>query len=183
MPDLTARAEAFARAVHHGQRRKGAAAEPYALHLEEVAGFVARHGGDSATVAAAWLHDTVEDCPGVTPATVATLFGPEVAGLVAELTDDKSLPKAERKRAQLAHAPARSPKAALVKLGDKWSNIGALGASPPVDWDAARRLAYVDWAQAVVAALPPVSATALAEFAAVCATTRARLENDASGRS
>lgn len=160
--DLVAQAEHFARAAHQGQTRKGAAQEPYACHLEEVAGFVARHGGDSVAVAAAWLHDTVEDC-GVTSAQIAGLFGEDVAAIVAELTDDKSLPKPKRKALQVANAPKKSARAALCKLGDKWSNIGAIAASPPVHWDAARQDAYVAWALRVTGDMPDFWPGALAE--------------------
>ena len=103
----TRRAAAFARKAHAGQSRKGAAKEPYIAHVEEVADFVARHGGDDTAVAAAWLHDTVEDCA-VAPAEIVRLFGVHVAGVVAELTDDKSLPKARRKELQVAGAPKKS---------------------------------------------------------------------------
>lgn len=174
MTDLTARAREFARAAHDGQTRKGAAQEPYFVHLEEVAAFAEAHGGSAVAIAAAWLHDTVEDC-GVTPAEITALFGAAVAGVVAELTDDKSLPKPERKRLQLAHAPLRSPEAALVKIGDKVSNVRAIGVSPPVHWDAARCHAYVDWAEQVVTALPESLASARAAFAEAAAATRATI--------
>jgi (p)ppGpp synthase/HD superfamily hydrolase len=168
MTDLVSLAEAFARKAHAGQTRKGAAAEPYTQHLEEVAGFVARHGGDPVAVAVAWLHDTVEDCATETADLVAA-FGVEVAAAVTELTDDKALPKAERKRLQVAHASAKSARAALVKLGDKWSNVRALAVSPPRDWDVERCHAYVAWAATVVEALPNPSASALAEFREIAA--------------
>ena len=180
MTDLVARAEGFARAAHAGQTRKGAAREPYALHLEEVADFVRRHGGDDIAVAAAWLHDTVEDC-GVAPVALADAFGAEVTAVVAELTDDKSLPKAERKRLQEANARKKSPRAALVKLGDKASNIRAVGMSPPVHWDDARAAAYVDWALRVAAALPKGHDAARLELAAVAERTRRVLEDRALG--
>jgi hypothetical protein len=76
-----------------------------------------------------------------------------VAALVAEVTDDKALPKPDRKRLQLEHAPDRSPRAALLKLADKTSNLLALTASPPSDWPTQRRLDYVQWARDVVAGL------------------------------
>ena len=171
MTDLVLRAEKFARAAHQGQTRKGAAQEPYIVHLEEVAAFVARHGGDDIAVAAAWLHDTVEDC-GVAPSEVEAQFGPEVAAVVAELTDDKSLPKPARKAAQLTHAPQKSSRAALCKIGDKWSNVGAVAHSPALHWDDARRHAYVDWAEAVVSALPDFWSSAQSEFKNRCAATR-----------
>ncbi|MCU9847443.1 HD domain-containing protein [Defluviimonas sp. WL0024] len=172
MPDLIARAEAFARQAHAGQTRKGAASEPYVIHLEEVAGFVRRHGGDEIALAAAWLHDTVEDCDGVTARDIARVFGAAVAAVVAELTDDKALAKAERKRLQIVHAASKSPRAALVKLGDKTSNVRSVAASRPVGWSLDRCCAYVDWAEAVVAALPEAPEAAQVEFLAAVAAAR-----------
>ena len=77
-------------------------------------------------------------------------FGVVGGGLVAVATDDKTLPKAERKRLQIVHAPSRSPRAKLLKLADKTSNLRAMAASPPADWPVERRRDYVDWARAVV---------------------------------
>lgn len=153
MSNLVAMAEAFARAAHEGQVRRGAAAEPYAVHLAEVAALVAGFGGSDGAVMAAWLHDTVEDC-GALPAELEAQFGADVAGFVAELTDDGALEKPERKRMQLVNAPGKSPEAALVKACDKLSNIRALEMSPPVDWPQARKAAYLDWAEQVVGLLP-----------------------------
>ena len=175
MSDIVSRAAALARAAHAGHNRKGAAREPYVVHLEEVAAFVARHGGDETAVAAAWLHDTVEDCDAVGPADILRAFGPEIAAVVAELTDDKSLPKARRKALQVENAPKKSARAALVKLGDKTSNVAAVGRSRPADWDAARCRAYVDWAEAVAAALPQALPEARAELARAIAATRLAL--------
>lgn len=175
MSDLAFRAEALARVRHEGQTRKGAGREPYIVHVEEVARLTAAWGGGVAEIAAAWLHDTVEDCPPTSVGEIEALFGAGVAGVVAELTDDKNLPKAERKRLQIAHAPWKSPAACLVKLADKTSNVTAIGLSPPEDWSAARRLAYLDWAEAVVAALPHGPGEARAAFAEAVAAARRRL--------
>ncbi len=152
-PDIRL-AESFARERHATQTRKGAAAEPYATHLEEVAAMVAACGGDVVSVAAAWLHDTVEDCPPTSFEELEEVFGAEVSAVVRELTDDKSLEKDERKRLQVVNAAAKSPRAALVKIADKTSNLMALAASPPAEWDKARKLDYVKWAEEVVEALP-----------------------------
>lgn len=177
MTDILIRARAFALGAHAGQTRKGAASEPYFIHLEEVAALVAHYGGDVLAQAAAWLHDTIEDCP-VSPALIAAEFGEGVAAVVAELTDDKALPKPERKRMQLVNAAHKSPAGALVKSCDKTSNIRALRLSPPADWDVARKRAYCDWGQGVVDALPdhggPLNA-ARAGFADELAQTRAGL--------
>lgn len=151
--DLVIRARDFARAKHEGQFRKGAAREPYEAHLAEVAALVAGFGGAPEVVAAAWLHDTVEDC-GVPLAEIVSRFGPIVAGIVAEVTDDKALEKHARKRAQVSNAPKKSPGGALVKICDKISNIRAVADSPAEDWDVARQREYLRWSAEVVAGLP-----------------------------
>ncbi|HTX49936.1 MAG TPA: HD domain-containing protein [Caulobacteraceae bacterium] len=153
-PILTlARAYHFAAAAHVNQRRKGVAAEPYMNHLTEVAELVARatRGTDPEIVVAAVLHDTVEDTQ-TTPADIAAEFGERVAGLVAEVTDDTSLPKQTRKDLQVAHAAHASRGAQIIKLADKTSNLRSMAASPPAGWSDERRLAYVDWARQVVEA-------------------------------
>ena len=73
--------------------------------------------------------------------------------MVAEVTDDKSLPKAERKLRQIEHAPHLSPGARLVKLADKICNLRDVADDPPTDWSLARRQEYYDWAARVVAGL------------------------------
>jgi (p)ppGpp synthase/HD superfamily hydrolase len=93
MKDLIERAERFARVCHAGQCRKGAAKEPYTIHLEEVSSLVQAWGGSGEAIAAAWLHDTVADCPPTSHEDLIAEFGDRVANFVAELTDDKSLPK------------------------------------------------------------------------------------------
>lgn len=149
---LIARAADFAARAHVAQRRKGDAQEPYINHLAEVALLLtqATHGRDAALIAAAWLHDTLEDTD-TEREELETLFGAEVATIVAEVTDDKSLVKAERKRLQVETAPHKSPQARLLKIADKTSNLRAIALSPPRGWDTARRIAYLDWAEAVVA--------------------------------
>ena len=82
MTDLINRAERFARVRHEGQFRKGKAQEPYTIHLEEVATLVERWSGSERAIAAAWLHDTVEDCPPTSVAELEALFGKEIAGIV-----------------------------------------------------------------------------------------------------
>jgi len=151
-PLLTlARAYNFAAAKHIDQRRKGEAAEPYLNHLTEVAELVARatEGAEPDMIVAAILHDTVEDTA-TTLAEIETAFGAPVAGMVAEVTDDKSLPKQTRKALQIVHAAHASKGARIIKLADKTSNIRALATSPPRGWNAERRMEYVAWAKQVV---------------------------------
>ena len=147
-------AASFAAQKHTNQKRKGSNQEPYINHPLEVANLLANVGNvdDLDVLIAAILHDTIEDT-GVTKDELTGLFGETVSGYVAEVTDDKSLPKAERKRLQIEHAPHLSHGAKLVKLGDKISNITDVTNNPPADWDLKRRQEYVDWGVAVVAGL------------------------------
>lgn len=153
------RALDFAARKHRDQRRKGAAKEPYLNHLTEVARLVAEatDGADTTAVLGALLHDTIEDT-GTTRLELEREFGAEVAALVAEVTDDKRLPKDRRKQLQVEHAPHKSTRAKLIKLADKTSNLRSLLHSPPTDWDVARQRAYFEWARAVVAGCRGVSA-------------------------
>jgi len=150
---------------HVDQRRKGAAEEPYVNHLLEVASLVAEAtaGRDPELVMAALLHDAVED-QDVSRETIAQEFGDRVAAIVAEVTDDKSLPKAERKRKQVDAAAGKSPAAKILKLADKLSNIRSIAHSPARDWSAERKLEYIRWAREVVAGLRGASPVLEAQF-------------------
>lgn len=178
---LVLRAAAFAAEVHTHQRRKGAAAEPYVNHVLEVGAALAAAGAPLAAVLAGLLHDTIEDGASagrpVTEAELAERFGAEVASIVAEVTDDKILPKDERKRLQVERAPRKSRAARMVTLGDKAANLRAIALSPPPHWDLARRRAYLDWAEAVAAGCRGVNDALEAAFDAALATARAALED------
>lgn len=142
----------FAAEKHAQQKRKGAAGEPYFNHLLEVAELVTASSGrlDVELVMAAFLHDTVEDT-GVTLQELETRFGKDVAALVNEVTDDKSLPKETRKQLQVKNAPKKSVRAQTLKLADKISNLRSILASPPAGWDRERKQQYFEWARQVVA--------------------------------
>ncbi len=147
---LVSRAADFAARAHVDQKRKGAKGEPYLNHLAEVALLLADAGADAALVAAGWLHDTMEDC-GVTAETLRDAFGPDVASLVADVTDDKALERSERKRAQIAQAAAKCDRAKCLKIADKTSNLRALKVTPPEGWSPTRIDEYIAWASNVVA--------------------------------
>jgi len=141
----------FAAFKHRRQRRKDAEASPYINHPLALARVLRIEAGiaDVDVLVSAILHDTVED----TETSVEELereFGKVVAGIVAEVTDDKRLPKPERKRLQVEHAPHISSQAKLVKLADKICNLRDVVDAPPAHWPLERRRAYFEWAKAVI---------------------------------
>lgn len=160
------RAAVFAARVHATHTRKGAAREPYVNHVLEVAAILAEHAAPPEAIIAALLHDTVEDSDTdpepTTLGHIEAAFGPEIAAIVAEVSDDKASPKEVRKAAQVATAPKKSAAAKQLKLADKISNLRAIAESPPANWNHARRLEYVGWAGRVAAGLkgvnPPLEA-------------------------
>ena len=131
---LIARAWNFSAKRHAKQRRKGEAQEPYVNHLAEVAELVATatEGHDANLVAAAVLHDTVED--------TATLLG-ELASIF-----------------NVEHASAKTTRAKILKLADKISNLRSLVRSPPADWSLERKSEYLSWSRDVVQGLRGASA-------------------------
>jgi len=162
---LLVEAAAFAATKHRDQRRKDAAASPYINHPLELARILAVEGGvsDAQTLAAALLHDTIEDTQ-TTFEELKERFGAVIADTVAEVTDDNRLPKAERKRLQVLHAPRLTKRAKLVKLADKLANIRDMADAPPADWSLERRLEYFAWAARVVAGLRGTNAKLEAAF-------------------
>ena len=142
----------FAAEKHSRQRRKDSGATPYINHPIAVAEVLVRIAGvtDLATLQAAILHDTIEDTE-TTAEELEQHFGRDVRLLVEELTDDKSLPKEERKRLQVAHASQLSSRAKQIKIADKICNLGDLSPNQPSDWPLQRKLDYLDWGVRVVA--------------------------------
>ena len=141
----------FAAQKHQNQRRKNKEATPYVNHPIEVANLLATVGeiDDEIVLIAALLHDTLEDTA-TTPEEIKNLFGSEVLSIVQELTDDKTLPKQQRKTMQIQLAPHRSSQAKQIKLADKTCNIISIIDTPPHTWDIARRREYLLWARQVV---------------------------------
>jgi guanosine-3',5'-bis(diphosphate) 3'-pyrophosphohydrolase len=91
---------------------------------------------------------------------------------VQEVTDDKRLPKQERKRLQIEHAGTASQEARCVKLADKIANLQDIIAAPPVNWSHQRQVEYVDWAEAVINRLRGTNAKLEARFDDVCRQAR-----------
>lgn len=174
---LILKAASFAAERHRNQLRKDQGATPYINHPLEVARILADEGGvdDPEVIAAALLHDTLEDTQ-TTAEELTSLFGERVSALVSEVTDDKALDKEERKRLQIEHAPYMSPGATLIKLGDKITNIRDVGGNPPADWDITRRKEYVEWAQQVVKTLPGDNHSLVSIFEASVSSSLALIE-------
>ena len=107
---------------------------------------------DPATIAAAMLHDTVEDTD-TSLDEILENFGPEIHHIVSECTDDKSLPKQTRKELQIKNGPCHSHKSKLVHLADKIYNLRDLEHLAPIGWDENRVKEYFLWSRRVVAGL------------------------------
>jgi guanosine-3',5'-bis(diphosphate) 3'-pyrophosphohydrolase len=152
---LILKAASFAAEKHRGQLRKDVEATPYINHPLEVARILAEEGAvsDPEVIAAALLHDTIEDTE-TSESELAALFGVRVASMVAEVTDDKGISKVDRKQMQIEHAPSKTKGAAMVKLADKLSNVRDVLYRPPSDWSLERRRQYLQWSKRVVNALP-----------------------------
>jgi guanosine-3',5'-bis(diphosphate) 3'-pyrophosphohydrolase len=148
----------FAASRHRHQRRKDERESPYINHPIKVAQLLSEVGGidEPSVIAAALLHDTVEDTD-TTAEEIAALFGERVRDLVMEMSDDTQLPSSERKRLQIERAPLLSDGAVLIKLADKTANIRDILDSPPRGWSLERRRRYLDWAQAVIDGCHPVN--------------------------
>lgn len=178
-PAQLLRAIAFAAEKHSGQRRKDAEASPYIYHPIAVANLLATAGevSDEAILLGAALHDRVED----TKTTFEELeehFGPEVTGLIRELTDDKSLEKMERKRLQIEHAPQSSDRAKQLKIADKICSIRDISVCPLVSWSLERHSDYLNWSEKVVAGCRHVNARLDQAFDLAIARARELLKLD-----
>jgi guanosine-3',5'-bis(diphosphate) 3'-pyrophosphohydrolase len=176
----------FSAEKHRHQRRKDQEISPYINHPIQVAELLWQQGGirDIVTIVGALLHDTLEDT-NTTPAEIEALCGAEVLALVQELTDDKSLPKSQRKRLQIELAPHKSTRAKQVKLADKICNVDDITHYPPQSWSLQRRQEYLKWSEQVVAGLRGINPalesyydTILAEAQQTLALQQAVADND-----
>jgi GTP diphosphokinase / guanosine-3',5'-bis(diphosphate) 3'-diphosphatase len=177
--ELVLRALKFASLKHTRQRRKGGSDIPYINHPIEVATILSTVGSvqDADVLAAAILHDTVEDTD-TTPDEIEAEFGSQIRQIVMECTDDKELGKQERKRLQIETAAHKSQKAKLVKLADKISNVAGMATLPPADWSLERRREYLDWTENVVSGLRGQCAALDRLYDSSLESARARLKAD-----
>jgi (p)ppGpp synthase/HD superfamily hydrolase len=148
----------FAAEAHRGQSRKSSTL-PYVVHPLEAMHILIRHGvRDEDALAAAVLHDVVEDCAGVTREDLERRFGAPVAEAVMALT--KPAPRAGLDvKAEALEQVRRGPESArMVKMADRLSNLRDLDA---LGWPPARRASYLDEAEAIARvcrrALPPLA--------------------------
>lgn len=128
--ELIQKAYDFAYEHHKGQFRKSG--EPYVIHVIQVANTLALMHCGPKTIAAGLLHDTVEDCQGVTTDTITELFGQEIATLVDAVTkigaikfkdEEEYLASNHRK---LFIAMAKDIRVILIKLADRLHNMRTL---------------------------------------------------------
>ena len=162
---LLLRAAFFSGEKHKDQRRRDESGTPYINHPLEVAYILMEEGGvtDAATLAAALLHDTIEDT-NTTREELLMVFGREVSDLVVELTDLKCTAPEDKKRLELAHAHHLSTKAKQIKLADKTANIRDLVTMPPANWDHQRKTAYFDFALQIAKATEDASPELMTVF-------------------
>lgn len=125
------RAVEFATRAHEGQCRKGTS-RPYIVHPLEVARIVAAMTDDEEVIAAAVLHDTIEDCPGVTKELLTNHFGERVASLVAMESEDKTKSWEERKGATILRLRSAIREIQLISLADKLSNMRDIDRDYPI---------------------------------------------------
>jgi guanosine-3',5'-bis(diphosphate) 3'-pyrophosphohydrolase len=162
--ELVLRAAAFAAEKHRNGRRKDAEASPYINHPIQLAYILVQADiEDPVVLAAALLHDTIEDT-NTTHDEIEIVFGHEIANIVAECSDDKTLTKVQRKQAQIDKAAKISQKAKLVKIADKIANVSDIDGAPPAGWSLERKRGYFDWAKQVVDRMRGVHAALEARF-------------------
>jgi len=158
MSALVVKAADLAARAHANQRRKGEGDVPYVNHCAMVARLAANVTDDEIVLAAALLHDTVEDSE-FTLSDIMEEFGESVAEIVDFLTDSSEvtdLPLAERKAAQAEKMRSAPWGAKLIKIADQTSNLTDLAEMPP-GWSTQKMQTYLEGAQMVVDACRGVS--------------------------
>lgn len=149
MDALIVKAREFARRAHMAQTRRYTN-EPYFVHLEEVATIVAGAGLSLNAIAAAWLHDVIED-QGVLESELVIRFGQQVSVMVVALTDTPPtlwLNREMRKQIDRDRLAQSSPEAQSIKCADLISNTSTI-----VKYDPGFAKIYLSEKRAVLAVL------------------------------
>jgi guanosine-3',5'-bis(diphosphate) 3'-pyrophosphohydrolase len=149
----------YAADCHQNQTRRNAKQTPYINHPLTVAENIVSIGKvyDADVVIAGLLIDTIDDTK-ATYEDIRKMFGSKVEGYIKELTEDKFLSSAKRKKLQIIHAPSKSKGAAIIKLSENLYNLNNLMQDPPMEWTRDRIDQYFQWAQTVVDNLPEANA-------------------------
>jgi GTP diphosphokinase / guanosine-3',5'-bis(diphosphate) 3'-diphosphatase len=163
----------FSADKHRYERRKDKKKSAYIIHPIQAAELLWNVGGirDISLLTAALLHDVLEDTP-TKDEEIESRFGAKVLAIVKEVSDDKSLPKSEKKVVQLAKVSKISPEAQTLKVADKICNVRDIRLNPPtgLKMPHPEKITYVNWAKQVVDRVrginPKLETTFDAEFAA-----------------
>ena len=156
--DIITQAKEFASHVHKGHVRNGESKTPFVHHLAEVADLVKESGGSEHEIAAAWLHDAVEDTP-TTIEDIRREFGDEIGDMVQGLTDLLEwLPLSlhERKTKQSERVATESSSVRRVKLADQSSNVKLIGSGDSHS-KLDERFIYIDRARKIAEACKGIS--------------------------
>lgn len=156
---LVARAKAFAEKAHASQKRYGKDDRPYVEHLAEVVELVTIAGGTEIDIAAAWLHDVLEDT-GATKEDLEREFNELVSYIVVCLTDlphIAKLPTLQRKKAQALRVAGMKKRVRKIKLADQISNLRSIASDPPTHWNVEKCRDYILGAQYVAASCAGLS--------------------------
>ncbi len=157
--DLVTKARELASQLHKGQVHNDGFKTPYIFHLEEVAELVKESGGSEEEIAAAWLHDSVEDTQ-ITIEEIREKFGSEVAFIVSNLTDLPDwilLSQKERKARQAVRVMKASSGIKRVKLADQTSNVKIVGKGTMVDFSLETHFMYIEGARQIAEACKGIS--------------------------
>ena len=173
---IAEQAESFARQRHANLFRPNKAKQPKIIHLAEVVALARKIGASENAIAAAWLHDVVEDTP-TSLQEIEDLFGKDVAILVDGLTDPpdySSKPLVDRKALQAERLRQKSDEVLIIKLCDQISNVRSVYDDPPLDWDAPKSLDYILGARKIADACKGKSAFLDNEFALTFSSAKAK---------
>jgi (p)ppGpp synthase/HD superfamily hydrolase len=158
------------------QERESGDTRSQATHLQEVADLVWASGGTDEEVAAAWLHDSVEDTA-LTLEEIKLHCGEAVAELVHGLTDEEgmaAMPLFERKQKQVERVKMKSDSVRKIKIADQTSNVRAVALDRPLEITPEECAVYIEGAKNIAEVCRGVSPTLDNLFASAYALAAAR---------